>query len=247
MQAAGRSRSRKRGIADSPRQISQVHRAEETNREWSPGFPTFAREARAPTVRGLRVSAVRRAASAARDAQIRDLARARAVARRLSPGVAQDASCNETRAEVLGYRQTKPAAIPVIGSRVSRGSSAHEGSWPSDGRQRGEDVEGTMAAPSTIDDSRGSAATAAAYARRKRQRCSRSVVAPRTRTARYRVGRILHRASRSSRSAVKSRSSSSARSSARTALTSRSRKPRWRRPAKTLVCASTIRGATAWP
>jgi hypothetical protein len=34
------TRSRKRGIADSPRAISQVHREEETNRELSPGFPT---------------------------------------------------------------------------------------------------------------------------------------------------------------------------------------------------------------
>jgi hypothetical protein len=101
--------------------------------------------------------------------------------------------------------------------------------------------------PERLIADRSQAASAGACDWSERQRRSRSVVALWTRTARYRVGRIRQRASRSSRSAVASRSSSSARSSARTALTSRSRKPRWRRPAKTLACASTIRGVTAWP
>jgi hypothetical protein len=73
--------------------------------------------------------------------------------------------------EVLGYRQTKPAAIPVIGSRVSRGSSAHEGSWPSDGRQRNWMLRFYGSTLYRRQQSRAArAATAAAYARRKRQR-----------------------------------------------------------------------------
>ena len=50
---------------------------------------------------------------------------------------------------------------------------------------------------------------------------------------------IRQRASRSRRSTVASTIAMSARSSASTALTSLSRKPRWRRAAKTFVCTST--------